>query len=94
MHLDLPAGQVRIGRITVWIDEDADERVRIRLWPVTSGMQRACLASSELRRALVALLTAHGGLGLHLDRGDGSVAELWPRDEASVAALTAWVERG
>jgi hypothetical protein len=83
IHVGVPAGEVRIGYVTVWIKPDTNDRVCITLWPVTRRMQLACLNSPTFRRALVDLLTVHQGFAGYLDRGDGSIVELWPDNLAT-----------
>jgi len=81
MHTDVPDEEVRVGSIAVQIEHDAG-KLGITLWPTTRAMQIACVDSPTLRRALAVLLADHQGIAGYLDRGDGSLAEIWPKDEA------------
>lgn len=81
LHRGVPAGEVRIGFINLWIKRDDAGHLNIRVWPTTRAMQIACVDSPTVRRALVALLADHQGVVGHLERGDGSRAQMWPNDE-------------
>src|SRR5262249_35569428 len=82
MHTGAAAGEVRVGFIALWVKPESDDRICVRLWPVTRAMQVACLDSPTVRRALVDLLATHHGVVGYLDRGDGSLVEMWPNDAA------------
>jgi hypothetical protein len=80
LHRGVPAAEVHIGFINLWIKRDAEGRLNIRVWPTTRPMQIACVDSPTVRRALVGLLADHQGVVGYLERGDGSRAEMWPKD--------------
>jgi hypothetical protein len=81
LHRGVPDGEVHVGFINLWIKRDDEGRLEVRLWPPMRPMQIACVDSPTLRRALTALLADHQGIVGYLDRGDGSLAEMWPNDE-------------
>lgn len=91
MHTGVPMGEVHVGEITAWIThanglpgapDPKSDLVCITLWPVTRSMQIACLDSPNVRSALIQLLTDAEGSAGYVDRGDGSLAAFWPKDEA------------
>jgi hypothetical protein len=81
LHRGVPADEVHLGFVNLWIKRDDAGRLEIRLWPPMRPMQIACVDSPTVRRALTALLADHQGIVGTLDRGDGSHAEMWPNDE-------------
>lgn len=83
LHAGEPPGSVRIGYVQVWLATTPDARMQLTLWPLTRGMQAACVRSPEVQRLLVALLVAHRGIACLLDHGDGRRTELWPQDEGA-----------
>jgi len=79
MHEVVAAGTVHVGYVSLTVVREVD-RVRLTLSPLTRSMQKAWLDSHRARQGLASLLSSHGGLVGYLDRGDGSLEELWPRD--------------
>jgi hypothetical protein len=52
--------------------------LELTLWPVTSGLWRICVESSEVQALLRDLLVRHEGIEGWVDHGDGSGDRFWP----------------
>jgi hypothetical protein len=88
---DDPSDDIWIGAIAVWVaihecvpydDQYQTRCLNLLLWPVSRLMQETFLNSPTLRGLLTAVLSCCNGLVGYIDRGDGSLAEFWPNNNA------------
>lgn len=87
---NVPAHEFWIGSVQLWLkkgtllrgDREHAALICLTLWPMSRAMQMTCLDSPTVRGELVRLLVECEGVAGYIDRGDGSLAEFWPIDEA------------
>jgi len=86
----LVKGKILIGSIQLWIKNEKIETdtntevdvVSFIFWPVSSGINKACLASGNLKTSFIQLLKENKGIIAYIDNADGSVDILWENKQA------------